>query len=494
MKLRRDKLLAAFVLVLLSSLSLYAEESITIDATLDNGEWFLNNTELVQRSGRAELQLKTAENRGVSDLYLSFDADKPEDANKKWTVAVKGQYYKTEDARFGSGAASFRAPLTGLTISPGSSAAFVPNQAMGDLSLEFWLKPTRADSGEIVFLWKASRQIGKTSRAQQISCLVLGGKLVFGFIDFFSPPSGAPYTVSLQGTRPLIPGTWSHHLVRFDSNTGLLEYLMNGEVEAISYVSSTGRQAGDIYVPVPGASGRLELGNNYTGLIDEFRISPAFIEEAITHRYNAEGGTALSPILDLGYSNSSILAFNAKTQLTAEAAIHWSYRSADSAAGWTDTYPEWIPFSPGSLKTPSKGRYLQLRLDLYPDAGRENSPRFSSITVKYEADRAPGPPQAVTATAGDRRINVRWKKISESDIAGYMVYYGKAPGDYFGTGAKEGPSPIIVADRDASGFVLNGLNNGTLYFISVAAYDSAVPPHIGEQSKEASARPIRTSP
>jgi hypothetical protein len=75
-----------------------------------------------------------------------------------------------------------------------------------------------------------------------------------------------------------------------------------------------------------------------------------------------------------------------------------------------------------------------------------------------------------------------------------VVYYGNSSGDYFGTGALEGPSPVYVRGADISSMTLNGLKNGLLYFIAVAAIDGAEPPHIGEFSREITARPSRVSP
>lgn len=472
-----------------------ADETLVIAPGKTGGAWTLAGTELRAGPGGPELTL-SAEAPGASsaDLRLSFDGEAPAEASGRWKVEVKGEYHRSSDFRAGTGSASFRAPGTGLTLTPGPGAALVPDLPLGDLSLEFWLKPARADSGEIVFLWKAARRVGKATRAQQISCLFLRGRLTIGFIDFFSPPGGAPYTISLQGTSAIVPGAWSHHLVRFDSSTGLLEYLMNGEVEAVRYVTSTGRQAGDVYVPVPGASGRLELAHNYTGLMDEFSLSPSLRPSGAAPRYASAGGSAVSPAIDLGGTNGALLAIEPATREPGESAVHWSYRLADSAAGWTADEPAWVPFAPGSLPGKPRGRFIQLRAELYPDAAGESAPAVASIAVRHEPDRAPNPPRGVVASAGNGRIVVRWKKGSEPDLAGYMVYYGTAPGEYFGVGAAEGPSPVVVPDPDATSLALNGLANGTLYFIAVAAYDRADPPHIGDQSDELSARPSRVSP
>jgi len=486
----------ALALAALTAVGLGAEETLAVElGSRPGAAWTLQGAETrVGPSGPELAMLAEAPGASAPGLRLSFDGDRPADASGGWSTEIKGAYYRSADARYGAGSGSFKAPATGLTLTPGPGAAFAPNQPLGDLTMEFWLKPTRADSGEIVFLWKASRRDGKATRAQQVSCLIMRGRLSLGFIDFFSPPGGGAFTLSLQGTRPLVPGAWSHHLVRFDSRTGLVEYLMDGELEATRYATSTGRQAGDVYVPIPGASGRLELAHNYTGLIDEFRMSPTLDSSLSTRRFPARGATAVSPILDLGATNSAMLAITARTREPGEAAIHWSYRLADSAAGWTDASPGWTPFVPGPLPRAARGRYLQLRLELYPDASGEATPSVSALSIRYEPDRAPPAPQGVVAIPGDSRITVRWRKVSEPDLAGYMVYYGTAPGDYFGAGAAEGPSPVLVADKDATSLALNGLDNGTLYFIAVAAYDGAEPPHIGEHSREANARPARVSP
>ena len=122
-------------------------------------------------------------------------------------------------------------------------------------------------------------------------------------------------------------------------------------------------------------------------------------------------------------------------------------------------------------------------MELFPDAQGERSPVISSIHVRFEPDTPPPPPSGVNAVPGNGRITVRWSRVTESDVRGYVVYYGNSSGDYFGTGAVEGPSPA-----------LNGLKNGLLYFIAVAAIDGAQPPHIGEFSREITARPSRVSP
>jgi len=486
-----------------------AEETLVVDASSNSPssprQWVFDGAGSVPGATGPEIVMLASRadtgRAGVTvdpDLYLSFDGEKPVDETGRWTVQTIGTYERSATSRFGDGSGSFRAPVSRLLLQPASTEVFTPNLPLGDLSLEFWLKPTRADSGEIVFLWKANRKVGSASQSQQISCLVLRNRVVFSFLNFFSGATGVQTTISLQGSSILVPGGWSHHLVRFDSATGLLEYLMNGKVEAVTYATSTGKQSGTVYNPVPGGSGRLELAPNYTGLLDEFRIVQAYLEEPVLRKFPAAGAVAVSPIFDLGSTNSTLLSIAAQVRTPGEAAVHWSYRAGDSSAGWKDDSPPWVPFTPGinfdSTGPAPRGRYIQLRMELYPDAPGERSPVVSSMRIRFEPDQAPNPPASLFLTPGNGRIVASWPPVSEADIAGYVVYYGLSSGDYFGTGALEGDSPIFVEGSRTASLSLNGLKNGTLYFFAVAAYDDAHPPHIGASSRETSARPSRVAP
>jgi hypothetical protein len=484
--------------------STVAEEVLVIDAASRSEssphQWLFQGATKIDGTAVPEMAL-SPEPESIPaghDLAITFDGAVPSDVAGHWAVEAIGPYERSAASRFGEGAGAFRAPTTRLSLERGSSPLFEPGLPMGDFSIEFWLKPTRADSGEIVFMWKANRRSGKTWLSQQVSCIILRNRLMFGFLNFFDNPAGKATSLSLQGSSVIVPATWSHHLIRFDSATGLLEYLMNGKPEAVTYATSTGKQAGAVFNPVAGESGRLEIAQNYTGLIDEFLIRPVFIERAAMARYPSSGGVIVSPIFDLGMTNSSIVGIEPVYRTPGESAIHWNFRTGDSSAGWRDESPEWKPFQPGAMRNPGstapKGRYIQFRLELYPDAQGERSPAISTIRIRYEPDSPPPPPSGASAAAGNGRVTVRWSSVTESDVRGYVVYYGVSSGDYFGTGAVEGPSPVFVRSADATSLTLNGLKNGTLYFIAVAAFDGAEPPHIGEFSREITARPSRVSP
>ena len=94
----------------------------------------------------------------------------------------------------------------------------------------------------------------------------------------------------------------------------------------------------------------------------------------------------------------------------------------------------------------------------------------------------------VGAVARDGAVDLSWRMSEDPELGGYLIYYGSAPGEYFGDAAILGPSPINVGKR--ASVRIDGLRNGTLYYFVVAAYDKR-DTEPGAFSRELSARPLR---
>jgi len=122
--------------------------------------------------------------------------------------------------------------------------------------------------------------------------------------------------------------------------------------------------------------------------------------------------------------------------------------------------------------------------------------------VVYHAAEPPPPPSQLVAVARDGAVELSWRASPSRELGGYFVYFGTAPGEYFGEHAiidnMVRASPIDVGNRTS--VRIDGLTNGTLYFFAVAAYnrpqtsnDGAriVLPESGEFSREVAARPLR---
>jgi hypothetical protein len=417
-----------------------------------------------------------------NDLLLHFDDEKAADAAGNWNVRPGSAFSVNKDkVVLGHGSASFLGPESALSLTPGPGSVFGKNSSFRDFSIEFWLYPANADNGEVVLLWQSLRKCSSGVLPQQLSCVVSGGRLQWSFAGFFCKPgvakaSDAEFRVELRGRSPLVPRAWSHHLLRFDGDTGLLEYLVDGKPEADTYATASGSEGGTVYEPTIGAAAPLKFCPEYSGLADELRISRGFVAEPTLRPYGRDPSLVLTPVADLGYGHSRLVAVDAEFKTPGSSSLEFAYRIADSWAAWrsVDAGKEeaWTPLRPGeALPENARGRYVQVRAELYPDGTGKLSPSLSSITLRYEADPPPPAPSALVAYPKNGAVELHWKRVPEADLAGYLVYYGERPGEYFGTGADQGPSPIDVGNTTT--LTLTGIPNGKLLYFVVAAYDSA---------------------
>ena len=475
-------------------------------------------------------------NEAYLDLHLSFDDSRPfnfKDSKGRYDVLISPELGVVSEplCRIGTGAAlfSFRSDTTEnegpLVLKPRANALFAPGSHIRDFSIEFWLFPQNLETGEQLLTWISSKPDGKGGFVnQRIQCIASRNKLnwTFGNI-FFSPGERENKIMSFSGPL-LLNRTWSHHLIRFDADLGLLEYLVDGRLEVVDYTTSTGREGGEVYTPVIGDDCRLVLGSRFSGIIDEFRIYSCYVEKTALTKYPDRGGRVETRTLDLGYTNSRVLkieAFGGRTgvfqtrvrneytgnstlRFTDHAEIKFFIRTSNSPYRWNDI--PWLPFNPGTdlsgslsgnlsgslLGVPGelRGRYIQIAADFYPSGNGETSPYLSELKITYNSADPPPPPVQIIAAAKDGAVELTWRASPSRDVGGYYVYYGTTRGEYF-----EAKSPIDAGSRTS--ILIDGLNNGTLYYFAVAAYnmpdtrEQYFVPEPGEFSREAAARPLR---
>ena len=295
--------------------------------------------------------------------------------------------------------------------------------------------------------------------------------------------------VTLASLTPVIPEVWAHYMVRYNSVNGLIELVKDGQPEAVQFLTTNGHENGKQLTGLMGTSINFEIAPNYTGYLDNFRISGIYKETVQTRKYPLDGGFAISPIIDMGAVDSKLKKIQAQIVGDPKNAPV-SYKVSNTIQGLTES--EWR-YLDASKVLQAAGRYLQVRYELFPDATGSVSPIVKKTTIEWESNPRPRPPSNVVAVAGNGLITLYWAPSNETDIKGFIIYYGVEPGLYFGKDAREGASPVIVYGSSISSITLTGLKNGTLYFIAIAAFDDENAVQIGEFSVETSARPMRTT-
>jgi len=434
---------------------------------------------------------------GTTDLLAHFDTEGEADAAAAWEFSSAPPAISPAVSVMG-GSAAFSGSPAGAAARQPQGSLFSPGTAWGDFSIEFWLYPATLSNGETILSWRGSLVEGGKSVPQALRVRLANRGLSWEFDNMFFLPSGARMGIRLAGTRQMLPRTWHHHLLRFQSATGLLEYMLDGVPEAIAWATDTGRERGDTAAARVGRehSGPLVIGAGFTGFLDELRISRRFVEDPVLTPYPGRTGTAVSSIVDLGYTGTRLLRIEAVTSEPGDTAVELSYQAADTWANprILKSENDWIPIRPSQpLDESVRGRFVQVRAELFPDGTQAVTPRLSSLRIVYEPNTPPVAPAGLMAAPGNGMVTLSWRRSTEPGVKGYLVYWGTAPRTYHGAGsAAAAAAPDSPLDAGSTPRVeIRGLENGRLYYFTVVAYDGSQPRQQSAFSGEVSARPSR---
>ncbi len=437
-----------------------------------------------------------------TDLLIHFETSQHLDTAGNYSLKRNAGFSIVPDGRVGFTAGKFSAFRGGITLEPGFEPAvgeaaaahtaetansgqaplFTPGNLGDSFTIEFWLAPQYLEDGETILQWSGQKEHENKLQLQSLSCTVRERRLEWNMQNFFLRPDHQGTHFTLSGRDSMVPEKWHHHMLRYSADSGVLEYLVDGVPADIEYCTQDGNPSGTVLRPYIGerSKSEIEIAPHYTGLIDELRISRRFVEEPMLNGLASTGGYAVAGPLDLEEAQTSVLSIDVEHSEPNDSKSFFYYRIDDQT--------EWIPFQPGVVfETPPTGRYLELKFQLYPDGNGVFSPAVSSAEVLYRPNLPPPPPTGLTATPRNGRIEVSWNPIQQTDLAGYIVYYGTSSGVYRAADSDAGASPIDVGTETSIN--LSGLQNGTLYYIAVAAYDTAGNRHRSTLSREVSARP-----
>lgn len=451
------------------------------------------------RFGYDALELKTNSRKitPYTDLLLPFDRVADSDETGRYRI-VSTSFVPSEVKKMGKGSALSSGLSEGMVLRGQKDTMFGSGGYTGSFTIEFWLYPSIAENGETILSWRSSREDdGGYIQYQMLLVSFVNNHTEWRFTNLFNGYEKNSGEIVLSSSRTMIPEEWTHHSVSFDETTGLLEYRINGILENITYVTTTGRQRGSIYPFMVGLGSDIVICPQYSGSIDDFRILRSAIkgEEQSAYSgpgyydvYRVSGGRFETEPVKL-VPGSVINKISSVITEPEQTAVQLYVRAGDNVFAWTDTEPAWVPVFDSGIIEDVSGSYVQIAADLYPDGACRVSPSVTSVTIDYTEIPAPLPPFSVYAVPGDGYIDLHWSASADSYAEGYMVYYGERPGEYLGKAAVQGPSPIDTGEKTS--LRLTGLQNGKIYYFAVASYSRAGSPDgIGTFSKEVYTRPV----
>ncbi len=463
---------------------------------------FQTSENLTKGKGRFGYEcVEVATNSFVFDDYtdLLINFENPENPIAAGNYTVIKNNLKLSDQTILDKKAGLSRNIGGFSIKGNPGSLFGSEGLYGSFAIEFWLCPSIAENGETVFNWETSKNVNNRLIYQIINGSFTNGHLEWTLSNIFDTfGTSIPDDIVLKGTSTIIPDKWTYHVLSFDCETGILEYVVNGITEDLKYVTTNGREDGEVALVILGEPSEVEICSEYTGTIDDIRIlrrpySPPDYQSAevagkVGHvMYMPSGGKFVTqPIM---VSNGSVLnCLTAEMSVPSQTAVCFYVRSGDNYYGWTEDYPVWKPVESGEEIDGVAGLYFQVAAELFPDGGGDTSPSITTISLDFSELPEPLPPFIVKAEAGNGSVTVSWNYSVDDTAGGYYLYYGSRPGEYLGRFAVEGESPINVGN--VTSYTITGLDNGKIYYFAVAAwsvYDDRV---IGNLSKEVFARPL----
>lgn len=208
--MKKHALLGTVFFLLITAYLLPLEQSIRIGRE-DN--WNNINTAFSQnitlqkgRHGYPDVVLREGEYRPdeKTDMLFHFNADGIRDEAANYRVDGSAGAVTSKMRQYGSGSAVFQREQV-IYLSPQAGALFSPGSSWFDFSIEFWLYPANLEEGETLFFWQGSDQRSSKVVTQQVICSVRNRRLQWEFINFFIPPDGSEYELTVSGKTQLVP-------------------------------------------------------------------------------------------------------------------------------------------------------------------------------------------------------------------------------------------------------------------------------------------------
>lgn len=450
------------------------------------------------RYGKSAFILDTAsmQMNNDTDMLLSFENGDFKDLRGNYIVG-ENNLSTTFDSIMGQYSAFSRGNPGGISLSGKAGTLFSSVGHTGSFVIDFWMKPSNVENGEILLNWRSSRTVGQKIIYQHISFIFNSDKMMCIFSNIFDGYTKDDGDVFLKGDERIIPGKWSHHIISYNQDDGLLTYKVDDTTQDVAFITTNGHESGSVYSAILGTKASVLLCPKYTGLIDDFCIQTSHEgvpvnptihdEESLTQSHFVTSGGRFETTPIMLNAGTTLNRVNAIIDSPKETEVHLYVRSGNNHFRWTSDYPEWHRIDAGQNLSGITGMYFQVACDLFSDGSGTLTPCVSRLDLVYTPLQEPRPPYKVQIARGNQSVTLKWTRSVDKDVAGYYIYYGTKSGEYLGNRALEGLSPVNVGNTLS--YTLNGLQNGTIYYFAIASISSVDHKITGDLSKEVYARP-----
>ena len=453
----------------------------------------LNFTEGYYGYDAYAISAKTHKMTDKTDLYVSFEDRNVSDRTGNYTILENRTYFTNNEAA-GRVAGISREDDTMLSFMGGKNSIFGKSGLVGSFSIEFWICPSVCVSGENLFFWRSSRNIKQYSAYQTIDCSFMNGKVEWKILNVFYDVNDNPYDFILTSHSNVMPEKWSHHYICYDAEEGTLEYYIDGKLEDFKFTTDTGNGYGQYLLLEFGMPAKIEIAKSYVGAIDEFVISKNVRHYLDTNPKSSEIPYFFSSPLATKKSGCVLTSIEVLSETPPQTELEFFVRGVQNAFELSEDYSkysstEWVAVKNGIPEKEVVGRYFQVAAYFYSDGNGSISPSLTQINVNYKEPELPIPPVLVTAKSSDSKVLLSWNDNNYDGKYGYLVYYGTHSGEFIGVGFDQGDSPIDCGSNTS--IEVTGLENGKIYYFTVASYLKDYPDIIGENSREVHARPMK---
>ncbi|MBI39724.1 MAG: hypothetical protein CMF59_08995 [Leptospiraceae bacterium] len=408
-------------------------------------DWQLRGLELMEEKGQTILKISGSRSGAAQDyLFLGFDQETPNflrDLSGNFRVQ-ESEYVRVPDSRGGTGSALFNRRKSGVILEsppelwPGSGP-------MESFQISFHFK--------VAYLYRRNELLSRTGfldgYKRGLEILIEDGYLRIGLQNLFQDLDRNTHSYELRSSQRIVLDRWYLLQFNYNASSGKLTLLLNGQEQEVAFA----RTDGQVLRAVNPAMDRspIKIAGQYSGWMDELRISPLGSDRTTMSAYDAaeydplsgriyqQRSVALSPVMSYHKPLQSMdLGFTGQEPPGSMLSVE--YRISEER--FSPTLGEHVlPFK--RLKSPSRipwdgPAYVQWRVLMQASPSGDKSPFLSSLKLNANPVPTPSRPtglRIVRELSNDRQICLEWNQNPESSVekhGGYRIHIGPRSGEF----------------------------------------------------------------